>query len=211
MWPHVLARQDSAVLVLQTHRPPRAKTRSGGNNKRGGEKRRGARGAARERESRERRGSGGRGRREGRQREQGSGGRAGVRVGGTGRRLAGAAGWRRGGGASGVLGMGGGGSDAGGRPNSPSPEKPSERASEAGQTKGGEAERSGPPRAGFLQVQRRGRAGSSEGEVTHARPKVSDFPKSRKGGRLGGFPQVPSDPVLCVSECRVWGREMGGQ
>ena len=114
MWPHVLARQDSAVLVLQTHRPPRAKTRSGGNNKRGGEKRRGARGAARERESRERRGSGGRGRREGRQREQGSGGRAGVRVGGTGRRLAGAAGWRRGGGASGVLGMGGGGSDAGG-------------------------------------------------------------------------------------------------
>lgn len=99
----------------------------------------------------------------------------------------------------------------GGRPNSPSPEKPSERASEAGQTKGGEAERSGPPRAGFLQGGRRGRAGSSEGEVTHARPKVSDFPKSRKGGRLGGFPQVPSDPVLCVSECRVWGREMGGQ
>ena len=97
-----------------------------------------------------------------------------------------------------------------GRPNSPSPEKPSERASERARQANAraEAERSGPPRAGFLQVQRRGRAGSSEGEGAggssegEVTPEGASFPQVQRRGRLCGFPQV-----LCVSECGVerWG------
>ena len=199
MWPHVLARQDSAVLVLQTHRPPRAKTRSGGNNRRGRTEAREER-RARARESGET-GEGGErgGGAAGRRRERGSGGRAGVRVGGGWRGPPGwrrGAGWRRGGG----VGMGGGGSRGASKlAKSREAERASERASEAGQTQGrrGGEERS--PKAGFLQVQRRGRAGSSEGEVTPRRCVISPSPEK-------GEVVWISSSVVCE---RVWGGEMG--
>ena len=182
MWPHVLARQDSAVLVLQTHRPPRAKTRSGGNNRRGGEAEAREERRARARESGETGEGAARGAaaRAGRRRERGSGGRAGVRVGG---------GWR------GPPAGGAGRLAAGravwgwwwglaGRPNSPSPasERASERARQ-GKRKGGEARERSPRQDSFKS--RGGGAGGLIRRRGHARRCV--ISPSPEGGRLCGF------------------------